>query len=237
MTRIYGLETHQVLQSGGVPILIPSSGTMGANGALSAITAISDTYPDMYLYFPAGAVYVASAAGFYYAVMSSTTAGTVYNNVYTPGTNLPNIPASPTPITAAAPGAYTQVLASIIVISVQVDGGSMGKNGVVRMDLDVMHSNSAAQKILKTNFGGTQQIYWGGATAVRILTRHAVINRGRVDKQAYSLYIDGTSSSYLPLVNSIDTSNNQVFTIALQLTAATDYVGVNYYFSELLPKN
>src|SRR3989304_667201 len=155
MTRIYCLETYQVLQSIGVTILIPSSGTMGANGALSAITALTNTYPNIYLYFPAGKVYSGSAAGFYYAEMSSTTAGTVYNNIYTPGTNEPDIPASPTPITDAGPGAYTQSTSEITAVSATVPGGSMGRKGVIKSEASFFVPNNANGKNFKFYFGGT----------------------------------------------------------------------------------
>src|SRR3990167_1406337 len=199
---------HQILQSTGMPIVIPSSGSMAANGAVTLTTALPNIYPDIYLYFPGGAVYSGSAAGFYYAVMSSTTLGTVYNNIYIPGTNEPDIPASPTPIVAAGPGAYTQSTSEITAVSGNVVGGSMGKNGIVRMESTQFYSNNANTKTVTQKFGGTQINTITLTTTDRVLTRVAIVNRGRVDRQAVSNGIDSTYP-VAPAIYSINTNVDQ----------------------------
>src|ERR1700693_852831 len=90
-----------------IPMILPSSGTIGNNGALSALTALPTIYANAYLYFPAGAIVAGSLAGLYYCIMSSTTAGTIYNNTYdtTLGV-MPTIPANPVPFVTPGPGAY-----------------------------------------------------------------------------------------------------------------------------------
>ena len=90
------------------PMILQSSGTVGANGALSNITALPETYSGgAYLHFPAGRLFAGSTAGLYWTVMTSTTAGTVFNNRYISGEPLP--PPSLTPIVSSSMGAYTQV--------------------------------------------------------------------------------------------------------------------------------
>ena len=226
---------HQILQSTAMPIIIPSSGSMAANGAVTLTTALPNTYPDIYLYFPANKVYAGSAAGFYYAIMSSTTAGTVYDNIYVPGTNLPNIPASPTPIVAAGPGAYTQSTSEITAVSVNVVGGSMGKNGIVKIEATIFVNNSANTKTVKWKFGAMQINFMTAITINRALGRVAIINRGRIDRQTASYLVDG-ANTINPPVFSIDTATDQALNITLQLTVATDYLGMDYFFTELLPK-
>lgn len=63
-----------------IPVAIAPTGTMANNGAITLGTALNATYPQIYLCLPASAIVAGSAVGCYYAVMSSATAGTVYNN-------------------------------------------------------------------------------------------------------------------------------------------------------------
>src|SRR3972149_1966878 len=170
---------HQILQSTAMPIVIPSSGSMAANGAVTLTTALPNTYPDIYLYFPTNKVYAGSVAGFYYVVMNSTTAGTLYNNTYAPETNEPVIPASPTPIVAAGPGAYTQSTSEITAVSVNIVGGAMGKNGIVKQEATVFALNNANSKTVKWKFGGVLINSIDIASTNRALGRNAVVNRGR----------------------------------------------------------
>jgi hypothetical protein len=89
-----GVET--VLYMGGVPFIGLSSGSVAANGVISAITALPAIYPDAYCYFPANALATAIAAGWYYCTFSTTTAGVAFLNTYTSGAA--TIPASPTAV-------------------------------------------------------------------------------------------------------------------------------------------
>ena len=156
--------TPYVLPTPGAPVLIPPSGTMAANGAVTFGTAItlqsSVVLTDgLWAYFPAGAVYAGSAAGFYWMTMSSDTAGIVYDNIYTPGTTSGERPASPTAISAAGPGAYTGETATIVAVSVPLPGGALGLNGSLRVMQVVAANNNANNKtavvyINNTIFGG-----------------------------------------------------------------------------------
>lgn len=85
-----------------------------------------------YMYFPANKIDGANAAGFYYTEFASKTVGIVYNNLYTPGTNDPIIPASPTPFVCAATGAFTQTLARITLISKTIPPDVLGNKGSIR---------------------------------------------------------------------------------------------------------
>ena len=50
----------------GLPIIMPSSGSIGTNGALTLNTALPQIYANCYMYFPVGAVFAGSAAGLYF---------------------------------------------------------------------------------------------------------------------------------------------------------------------------
>jgi hypothetical protein len=88
-----------------LPMISVSTGSMANNGAISGLTALPFTYASCYLYLPTNAIVAGSAAGWYYAQMSSATAGTVFNNTYTTG--VPTIPTSPTAFATTGPGAFT----------------------------------------------------------------------------------------------------------------------------------
>ncbi len=102
------------LVSGGVPVYVPSSGSIANNGALTLTTALPLIYPNVYLYFPANAIAAGSAAGKYYCQMSSTTVGVIFNNTYVSGT--PVVPTSPTAFVTTGPGAYTQTISTNITL-------------------------------------------------------------------------------------------------------------------------
>lgn len=220
------------LLQGGVPIGIAPTGTMGANGAVTLGTALNTTYSGgVWLYYAAGAVYAGSAAGFYWCVMSSTTVGTVYNNIYVPGTSSFGIPASPTAIVAAGPGAFTGVTSSITAISANVLGNSLGVTGSLEANF-LGNRNSAGTSNVNVGIflGGTDlQSNSGYATTqLTLAQKRSLYNCGRADRNIAPYYVnDGlTSSSSSPLL-SINTAIDQSLQIKIQLITATDAVIIN----------
>src|ERR1043165_8686523 len=95
------------LSTSGIPFIKASSGTMGNNCAISAMTALPRTFSGgAYLWLPAGAIAagVPAAASWYWFVASSTTAGTCYNSTYTSGTPTAG---TLTAFSTTGPGAFT----------------------------------------------------------------------------------------------------------------------------------
>lgn len=139
-----------------VPVILPGGGSFGNNGALTLTTALPTTFSNgCYLYFPVNAIVTGSAAGVYYAVMSSATVGTVYNNVLTAG-NKPVVIASPTAFATTGPGAYTQTISTAIpLITLPITGGSLGPNGVLMMDFVSARPNNADGVTYTATYGGT----------------------------------------------------------------------------------
>ena len=124
-----------------IPFVMVSSGTMGNNGALRGITAVAAIYPAAYVYLPAGAIASGSLPGWYFAVFSSTSAATVYNNAYSSGT--PAIPASPTAFVTTG-RAFTQTTATLITASsLTIPGNAVGPNGSIRISKMLSFNNSA----------------------------------------------------------------------------------------------
>jgi len=128
MLRAIVGETNP-LYHGTLPMVVPSNYTMGDNGAISGIAAFTATFSSgCYMYLPANGIYAGSAAGLYYCIMSSTTAGTVYNNTYTSG--VPTAPESPTPFVTTGPGAVVQTSGVILpLLTLTLPAKSLGTNG------------------------------------------------------------------------------------------------------------
>lgn len=178
-------EFPQLLLSSGIPVGRPPRGSIGVNGALTLDIALNITYSGgIYLHFPANAVYSGSVAGFYWTVMTSTTAGTVYDEML--GSAFPTeIPTSPTAVVSASVGAYTPSTSALTVGTVVVPGGLMGKNGSLRISSSWSQSSSAASKTHSIYFGdeSTALETEGVTDRKHIATEVMLINRGDEARQ------------------------------------------------------
>lgn len=167
-----------ILAQGAIPSGIAPTGSVAANGAITLGTALPTTYSGgIYLYFPAGALYSGSAAGNYWCVMSSTTVGTAYNTTLDSQGGWPVIPANPTPIVGAGPGAYTGSTSQITLASVTLPGGLVGANGRIRWNAKSTNNNSAISKSIGTKVAGTGWSY-GTTTTVSFSFTISMANRG-----------------------------------------------------------
>lgn len=90
------------------PAGVAPSGTVGANGALTLTSGIYiDFITHMWLWFPAGAVYAASLAGFYWTTFSTDTQGLVYANYAADATGTGAPPDVLVPLSGTTGAAYT----------------------------------------------------------------------------------------------------------------------------------
>lgn len=237
---VAGTDTSVYVQNtkhNAIPVFLQSSGSIGNNGALTAITALPVTYPSIYLYFPVNAIAAGVAAGLYYCVMSSTTAGTIYNNVYDPSLGvLPTIPSSPTAFSTTGPGAYTQTTAAdITLVGVTIPGGSMGASGV----LDIISSwesatNNANAKTTKVKIGATLiGLTPALASTITVRSHHLFSNRGSQSVNFYgaSSSIHGafinSGSTLVTTPSAINMATDQILYFTMQLATATDGAGLN----------
>ncbi|MGZ8924563.1 MAG: hypothetical protein ACXW2E_01640 [Nitrososphaeraceae archaeon] len=228
---------------GTCPIGLPSSGSIGNNGALSGLTALNSTYSQgIYLYFPANAIVAGSAAGLYYTVMSSTTAGTIYNNVYTTGN--PTIPSSPTAFSTTGPGAYTQTTATDITLaSIPVIGGTMGINGQLFAEVLFDYKNSANNKLMKVKLGSTSFMAPSALTTTNTLRINGRIHNS--NSTALQLFAAaGSIPANAPTVNAASsgwTSSTEVTSVDInvvvtgQLANAADHIILPAFNIGLLP--
>lgn len=189
-------------------------------------------YPQpMYTYFPAGAVFPASPAGWYYTVMSDNTTGTIFADTYS-GPGVSTIPASPTPLVTTGPGAFTQTTGSAITTaSAILPGGLLGPNGALRYESCVFANQfGTGTRSLQTAFGGALSgtgvlLGTGGVTFARQDQTYAnmgAVNRQLVHHPAASAN-SGTGNN--PTQTNVNTAVDQLVANQLQLAVATDYIG------------
>jgi hypothetical protein len=229
-----------VLAQSAIPMILPSSGTMGANGALSAITALPySAFPQpCFMYFPAGKVFSGSPAGMYYASILTATTATVYNNMYTSGLPQAAIPVVPTPVVDAGPGAYTQTTGSLITLAEMVlPAGLMGANGSFGLDFFMSQTNNANAKMLSTSFGAVTNQTGILANVASSRGAYRVYNRNSVSRQA----VTGSAGALLGspglvIYGSINTAADVTFQIQAQLTTvATDNIALDGYTAFVQP--
>jgi hypothetical protein len=227
LNKINGYVQPFTLISTGIPFVLPSSGTMGNNGALTVTTAVPRQYPSAYVYLPANAISAGSAAGWYYAVFSSTAAATLYNNTYTSGT--PVIPASPTAFVTTGSGAYVQTIASNITgLSIPIPAGTLGVTGSLAMEIHQTNNNSATAKTISlgtaAGFGiGTAT---GQTTAAYTFTLSSLYCEGVQTLQYISNLNSGSSiQPTAPAYRTgVDFSAAQTLITRSQIAAVTDTV-------------
>lgn len=236
--RVVATLSIMIAQSA-VPAGIPSSGSVGNNGALTGITALPITYSGIWLYFPAGALYSGSVAGFYWTVMNSQTAGTVYGARLS-GTETPYIPANPPAISATGPGAYTQTTGAYLnVCTHTVQGGILGKNGVA-MFIPISRNPSSANNKQVRIQSGLNTITLS-TTTTNTSARHYVelINRGVENAQiktGASAFGQAASDSFSNNL-AIDTDVDWPVTHQLLIANDSEYIVLERIFISILPRD
>jgi hypothetical protein len=237
-TQPGAMNTVKLFQSN-IPMVIAATGSIGNNGALTLTTALPTGFMNgpTYQYFPAGAIATSSAAGWYYTLMTSTTAGTIYNNTYSTG--MPFIPsaAALVPFVTTGPGAYTGVTSAVTALSFTLPGNFMGPNGfmyvtplfgfnastnnktcVIKVGSSTIFSLVEATTGVKSYQGETQ---WSnqGATGAQ------VTNTGGASGTST------TAQSY----TAIDTTTAQTVTVVLTAAVATDWISVDSFSAVVTP--
>jgi hypothetical protein len=218
------------LAMSGIPFGIPSSGSIGNNGALTLTTAFPRTFSNgIYLYFPAGAIYSGSASGLYWTVMSSATVGTIYNNVYAASaTTVPAAPASLTAFSTTGPGAYTQTTATnISLASFTVAGNLMGARGELAISSGWDTSSTTTSKAYGAIWSGTVQGLISNSTTATYGGNYllTVRNQESAAQQYINFASNGFGGGILPVWQTANTTAAQTVTqVAKLASAATDYV-------------
>jgi len=230
----------QILFQFALPFVLPPSGSAANNGVVTLGSALNVQYANCYMYFPLGALYASSPAGWYFAQMSSTTVATVFANTYVSG--VPQIPAVPTPLVVTGPGAYTQVTTLVATFSLTIPANAMGPNGALRITEMISQINNTNTRSFGITFGG--QSIEGAANASAgstVITTRIVRNRGVTNSQVIlSGGGVGTSGLLGVAVAQLSVDTTQPVTIAGSLTLttiATDWQVFETLLVELLSGN
>jgi len=226
-------STQSTIVNSGIPVIIPSSGTVATNGTITLTTALPTTYSDAWIWLPAGAV-VSGLAGLYYVEFSSTTVGQVYTLYYNPA----NVPFEPfDPVTAAHVNAvgsnsgYTQTTATdLSVIRATIPGGLMGPSGQMMIKLVTSTPTNANAKTPKIVFGSTTIHNAAITTSLVNNIDKDLVNRGTETKQVCTpLAMAGHGASSTAAVYATEnTKADVVLKVTGQLAVATDYLVVEY---------
>lgn len=226
-----------VLSQSGIPFIKASSGTMGNNGAISAMTALPRTFSNgAYIYLPAGAVAagVPAAATWYWFVASSTTAGTVYNSTYTSGT--PRV-GTLTAFATTGPGAYTGSIATITAVSIVVPANSMGLNGRVDVRFGFSQNSTAGNKTVYALFGAANMYALTQTTQTSTVAVGWAQNRGLATVQGVGYSYTTSSNSAAGVVQATDgaetTTANVSVNFNLSAAVATDHIVLDQYIIEV----
>lgn len=232
------IATSPVIGQTGIPMILPSSGSIGNNGALSGITALPAVYDACYMYFPANAIVAGSVAGMYFVDMSSNTAGTIYNNVYTGGT--PTIPASPTAFVTTGPGAYTQTTSATEVLSYTVPANAMGVNGRLEVRGRMSCPNNANSKSCVAAFADVSTLTFinnGVTTNLGVEFGNTIQNRGSAAVQVANATSFGNlgQTGTAALRGTVDTTLAQPVRFKLVVAVATDYALIEHLSLDCFP--
>lgn len=221
------------LYNRGILMLLPSSGSVGNNGAVTGLTAFPVALGPCFAYFPANALYSGSVAGFYYANVTSTTTATVYDDRWTGG--VPEYPAVPTPIVATGPGAYTQTTGvDITAASFTVPGGALGSNGSIFVYPNIGANNTANSKYWAVKYANNALIGRTNTTATMDNTPVAMRAAGAADKQTATSFAGfGANSGALFQRLSVDSTVDQEMILTLKLATATDFMFLQGLRAEL----
>ncbi len=241
-----------VLSISGIPFIKASSGSMGNNGAVSAMTALPKTYSNgAYLYLPAGAICAAcaasvggagvgnaSAAAWYWFVGSSTTAGTVYNFTHT-GTGTPVL-GTATALAETGPGAFTGVTGVVNAITIAVPANLMGASGRIESRASWVQNGTAGNK--------TPSLLWGNAgcyivtltTQINSVFDCLITNRGLTTVQSYG-YRYTTNVASVAVMSATDATEtttaavNMIFRV--NCGTATDHLILEDYIVTVYTRN
>ena len=207
-----------------IPVIIPNSSTVGTNGAIT-LTALPDTYAlGAWVYLPAGAI-VGGAAGFYWTVFSSTTAGIVKTNYVDPSATefLPYVPTGTLTTAVGSNSAYvTPTGPDVALINITLPANTVSVGSALKAFCRVTCSISANAKTVKHLLGTTTIGYqtFTGVTAGGILTT-ATFSRTNAKQIMGTFGNSGTAATTFGTVNTAAASK---FVITGQLAAPTEYI-------------
>jgi len=222
-----------VLAQTSLPMIYASGTISNSTGGVTSLPTLPATYANAYLYLPIGAIYSGSTAGWYLfqGTTGSKTAGTVFNNIYSPSTGgTPTIQA-PTPFMSGTttPGPWLQTPGTYIsAVAATVPANALGLNGELQVDFDLSVSNNTDTKQWEVVYGGVQVSTGNTATSgvAAVSCRYRTRNNGSASAQvstssASPCGVNTTGPTFIRTTVASTSSHSDV--IALNLGTSTDY--------------
>ena len=173
-----------------------------------------------YVYLPANAGGSGNAAGWYYCVFSSDTAGTIYGDQYTGGQ--PQIVGSPGAFGGAPSGRITTPTSEIVALS-GINLLPVGANGSVMLFPRIIGDISAT-KTYRIKAGGTTLVVESNSTSPNVERGIVVRCRGTTGNETTSRQgagIGQASNSISGDFSNVNLSGNPALTVTMQMSANT----------------
>jgi hypothetical protein len=218
-----------------VPISFATTGTVATNGTFTNTTLVLTYSSGLWMYFPAGAITdpdVGSAAGWYWCVFSSATAGQVKKN-YSAALGIPIAPAVVGANAVGSNSAFTGQTASVVNAIGTLPGGAMGIAGSLRISTLMQATNNSNAKIIALTANGSQ---WGASllgvsaagreVSVRLTNLGDVTKQGMLNTPALSL-----------AAGAVNTAADVTVGIIMSRATDTDALTLLNGVIELLPMN
>ena len=232
-----------VMSAHAVPFVLPPTGTVGNNGALTlggtgiiSYAGAAGFATKCFMYFALGQLYTSSPPNWYYTEMSSATVGVVYSNVFSAQRfGSPTLP-TPTPLVSTGPGAYTGVTTTVVFPSSTIPGKLLGVNGQIRCAFTVDVKNTAGSKTIGAQLGGISTFFSAIASSQAygfVTTTRNVASRSK-QVTLYGGYGDIGSAGQNTYTTSVDTTTDKDFALSAVMAVATDYVVVTGYTLEII---
>lgn len=220
------------LSQSAIPFIYLSSGSVAANGAISAITALPVIYAKAFCLWPANILATVHAGGWTYCTFSSTTAGTAFLDTYTSGT--PVFPGSPTAVTDGK-GAFTGTIADTTGISLTLPANSLGLNGTLDADIQTSSTSNANAKSVLWKLGASSLATMTITSTLDVRSLFYMRNRGAtavqlVSPQGGSVSNTGLGASANTISQfALDTTGALTLVISSTRGTATDNVVIEGY--------
>lgn len=220
-----------------ISFLKASSGSVGNNCAITGMTALPRTISGgAYIYLPLNAIAAGSAAGWYWFVASSTTAGTCYNSTYSSGTPTRG---TATAFSTTGPGAFTGATGAVTSVSIPIPANSLGRNGRLRATYGFSATSSGSNKIVASVFGSTTLLSTTTASGTSAMAQSYIMNRDATNVQSTG-GMASTTASGLGIANPTDgaedTTAVKSVTFTLNAALATDNIILENYLIEILTR-
>lgn len=188
-----------------IPFVYLGTCNIGNNGALTSVPGLPATYSNgCYVLVPTHGISasIPAAPTWYFCIMSSATAGTIYNNVYTSGTPFLYTASTATAFSTTGPGAVTGLATAQNGPNWSIPANTLGPNGVLELAAVYGCQGSTNSKTCAVKLGSAT-IYTQATTTAANVACLALLtcqNQGvtgaQVSNQTGTLGFSATAQTY-----------------------------------------